>query len=232
MHRRTQPRPHSRTAQDRTPRRRTALAVSAALLAAAPLLTACGGDAHPGAAAVVGGERIDVASLQAQVKDVRDAQAASPESAQLVASTGDLGRRKLNSMIFDRIVERVARDHGVTASRAELQATRTAFVRQSGGEDRLATALLQEQGVAPGQIDDVVRRNVLLGKIADKVGADDSPEGQKKLTDVFTAASKDLGVDVNPRYGAWDDTRIQLASATTPWLRQVSGAPDAVGAGA
>ncbi|MFE5732232.1 SurA N-terminal domain-containing protein [Streptomyces sp. NPDC056528] len=231
MHRRTQPRPQSRTAQDRTPRR-TALAVSAALLAAAPLLTACGGDAHPGAAAVVGGERIDVASLQAQVKDVRDAQAASPESAQLVASTGDLGRRKLNSMIFDRIVERVARDHGVTASRAELQATRTAFVRQSGGEDRLATALLQEQGVAPGQIDDVVRRNVLLGKIADKVGADDSPEGQKKLTDVFTAASKDLGVDVNPRYGAWDDTRIQLASATTPWLRQVSGAPDAVGAGA
>ncbi len=159
MHRRTQPR------TPRTPRptrsRRTALAVSAALLAAALLLTACGGDAHPGAAAVVGGERIDVAGLQAQVKDVRAAQAASPESAQLVASTGDLGRRKLNSMIFDRIVERVARDKGVTASRAELQETRTAFVRQSGGEDWLAAALLQEQGVAPNQIDGVVRRNVL-----------------------------------------------------------------------
>ncbi|MFJ4340252.1 SurA N-terminal domain-containing protein [Streptomyces sp. NPDC088915] len=227
MHRRTQP---------RTPRptqsRRTALAVSAALLAAAPLLTACGGDAHPGAAAVVGGERIDVASLQAQVKDVRAAQAASPESAQLVASTGDLGRRKLNSMIFDRVVEEVARDKGVTASRAELQETRTAFVRQSGGEDRLAAALLQEQGVAPGQIDGVVRRNVLLGKIAAKVGADDSPEGQKKLTDVFTAASKDLGIDVNPRYGAWDDAQIRLASTTAPWLRQVSKAPEAVGAGA
>ncbi|MGJ7419531.1 SurA N-terminal domain-containing protein [Streptomyces cinereoruber] len=220
--RRTQPRTH----------RRTALAVSAALLAAAPLLTACGNDAHPGAAAVVGGERIDVASLQAQVKDVRDAQAASPESAQLVAATGDLGRRKLNSMIFDRVVEKVARDNGVTASRAELQQTRTAFVRQSGGEDRLAAALLQEQGVAPGQIDGVVRRNVLLNKIAAEVGADDSPEGQKKLTDVFTAASKDLAIDVNPRFGAWDDAQIRLAAASTPWLRQISKAPEAVGTGA
>ncbi|MFJ5937896.1 SurA N-terminal domain-containing protein [Streptomyces sp. NPDC093071] len=220
--RRTQPRTH----------RRTALAVSAALLAAAPLLTACGNDAHPGAAAVVGGERIDVASLQAQVKDVRDAQAASPESAQLVAATGDLSRRKLNSMIFDRVVEKVARDNGVTASRAELQQTRTAFVRQSGGEDRLAAALLQEQGVAPGQIDGVVRRNVLLNKIAAEVGADDSPEGQKKLTDVFTAASKDLAIDVNPRFGAWDDAQIRLAAASTPWLRQISKAPEAVGTGA
>ncbi|MFF6872164.1 SurA N-terminal domain-containing protein [Streptomyces sp. NPDC012450] len=230
MHRRTLRRTQPRT-QPRT-HRRTALAVSAALLAAAPLLTACGNDAHPGAAAVVGGERIDVASLQAQVKDVRDAQAASPESAQLVAATGDLSRRKLNSMIFDRVVEKVARDNGVTASRAELQQTRTAFVRQSGGEDRLAVALLQEQGVAPGQIDGVVRRNVLLNKIAAEVGADDSPEGQKKLTDVFTAASKDLAIDVNPRFGAWDDAQIRLAAASTPWLRQISKAPEAVGTGA
>ncbi|MFE0776101.1 SurA N-terminal domain-containing protein [Streptomyces sp. NPDC058861] len=228
MHRRTQPR------KPRTPRtpRRTALAVSAALLVAAPLLTACGGDAHPGAAAVVGGERIDVASLQAQVKDVRTAQAASPESAQLVAATGDLSRRKLNSMIFDRVVEKVARDNGVTASRAELQRTRTAFVRQSGGEDRLAAALLQEQGVAPGQIDGVVRRNVLLNKIAAKVGADDSPEGQKKLTDVFTAASKGMDIDVNPRFGAWDDAQIRLASTTPAWLRRISQDPNAAPAGA
>ncbi|MFC8173325.1 SurA N-terminal domain-containing protein [Streptomyces sp. NPDC057325] len=228
MHRRTQPR------TPRTPRtpRRTALAVSAALLVAAPLLTACGGDAHPGAAAVVGGERIDVASLQAQVKDVRTAQAASPESAQLVAATGDLSRRKLNSMIFDRVVEKVARDNGVTVSRAELQQTRTAFVRQSGGEDRLAAALLQEQGVAPGQIDGVVRRNVLLNKIAAKVGADDGPEGQKKLTDVFTAASKGMDIDVNPRFGAWDDAQIRLASTTPAWLRRISQDPNAAPAGA
>ncbi|MFE0643668.1 SurA N-terminal domain-containing protein [Streptomyces sp. NPDC058877] len=211
--------------------RRTALTVSAALLAAAPLLTACGSDAHPGAAAVVGGERIDVSSLQAQVRDVRAAQAASPQSVQLVAATGDLSRRKLNVMIFDRVVDKVAADNGVTATRAELQETRTAFVRQSGGEDRLAAVLLQEQGVAPDQIDDFVRRNVLMNKIAEKLGITESAEGQKKLTDVFSAASKELAIDVNPRYGTWDDAQIRLSATTAPWLRQISQDPAAVPAG-
>ncbi|MFD5024452.1 hypothetical protein [Streptomyces sp. NPDC058373] len=57
-------------------RRRTPLALMAATLLAAPLLTACGGDARPGAAAVVGGERITVAQLDAQVGQARDAQVA------------------------------------------------------------------------------------------------------------------------------------------------------------
>ncbi|WP_369144628.1 SurA N-terminal domain-containing protein [Streptomyces sp. R44] len=208
--------------------RRTALTVSAALLAAAPLLTACGSDAHPGAAAVVGGERIEVSSLQAQVADVRAAQAASPQSAQLVAATGDLSRRKLNVMIFDRVVDRVARDQGVTATRAELQQTRASFVRQAGGEDQLAAVLLQEQGVAPDQIDAFVRRNVLMNKIATKLGANDDAAGQKKLTDVFSAASKALAVDVNPRFGRWDDAQVRLSDTTTPWLRQISQDPAAV----
>ncbi|MFJ8662194.1 SurA N-terminal domain-containing protein [Streptomyces sp. NPDC093795] len=212
--------------------RRTALTVSAALLAAAPLLTACGSDAHPGAAAVVGGERIDVSSLQAQVKDVRTAQERSPQAAQLVQATGDLPRRKLNVMIFDRVVDKVAADNGIGVTRAELQQTRSAFVRESGGEEQLATVLLQEQGVAPGQIDEVVRRNVLMNKIAEKLGVTDTPEGQKKLTDVFSAASKALAIDVNPRYGAWDDAQVRLASTTAPWLRQISQDPDAAPAGA
>ncbi|CAM5329255.1 MULTISPECIES: hypothetical protein [Streptomyces] len=57
-------------------RRRTSLALMAATLLAAPLLTACGDDARPGAAAVVGGERITVAQLEAQVGQTRDAQVA------------------------------------------------------------------------------------------------------------------------------------------------------------
>ncbi|GHA94842.1 SurA N-terminal domain-containing protein [Streptomyces termitum] len=212
--------------------RRTALAVSAALLGAAPLLTACGSDAHPGAAAVVGGERIDVSSLQAQVKAARDAQSASPQGAQMIKATGDLGRQKLNAMIFDRILGRVASDAGVTAERGELQQTRAAFVRQNGGEAGLAAVLLQQQGVAPGQIDDVVRRNVLMTKIIEKEGITETPEGQKRLQELFSTASKALAIDVNPRYGAWDDTKVQLDGGkdTTPWLTRVT--PDQSAAGA
>ncbi|MEU7009223.1 SurA N-terminal domain-containing protein [Streptomyces sp. NPDC046332] len=212
--------------------RRTALSVSAALLAAAPLLTACGGEAHPGAAAVVDGERIEVSSLQAQVRDVRTAQEASPQAAQLIEATGDLSREKLNVMIFDRVVDRVAEDNGITASRSEIQKARGEFTQQSGGQEQLAATLLQQQGVAPDQIDGVVRRTVLMNKIADKLGIANTPEGQKKLTEIFTAASKDLDIDVNPRFGAWDDDKIQLGTFTAPWVRQISQDPAAAEAGA
>ncbi|MFG2117195.1 SurA N-terminal domain-containing protein [Streptomyces sp. NPDC048718] len=202
--------------------RRTALSVSAAaLIAAAPLLTACGSDAHPGAAAVVGGQRIEVSTVQAQVKDVRTAQAASPEADRLIKATGDLTRQKLHSLIFDQVVARVARDNGVTASRAEIQQARASFAQQSGGERPMAATLLQQQSVAPDEIDDVARRAVLMDKIATKLGATNSPEGQQKLTEAFSTASKALRIDVNPRFGAWDNERITLGTYSAPWVRQV-----------
>ncbi|MET9801482.1 SurA N-terminal domain-containing protein [Streptomyces sp. NPDC006368] len=201
-------------------RRRTALSVSAALLVAAPLLAACGSEAHPGAAAVVDGQRIEVAALQAQVRDVRTAQQASPQADQLIRATGDLNREKLNGMIFDRVVERVAADQGITASRKEVQETRRAAARQNGGEEQLAAMLLEQQGIAPDEIDAVVRRNVLMNKIAEKAGATNTPEGQQKLTALFAAASKALDIDVNPRYGTWDHDRIQLGEYSAPWIRR------------
>ncbi|WP_329119727.1 SurA N-terminal domain-containing protein [Streptomyces sp. NBC_01353] len=212
--------------------RRTALSVSAALLAAAPLLAACGGEPHPGAAAVVGGERIEVSSLQAQVRDVRTAQQASPQAAELIQATGDLSREKLNVMIFDKVVDKVAADNGITASRGEIQKARAEFAEQSGGETQLAAMLLQQQGIAPDQIDTVVRRTVLMNKIAAKLGIANTPEGQQKLTEIFTAASKELDIDVNPRFGAWDDKKIQLGTYTPSWVRPITQDQAAAEAGA
>ncbi|MFB9388926.1 SurA N-terminal domain-containing protein [Streptomyces coeruleoprunus] len=203
-------------------RRRTALSVAAALIAAGPLLTACGSDAHPGAAAVVGGDRIEVTALQAQVRDVRTAQQASPQGEMLIKDTGDLNREKLNGMIFDRIVEKVAADAGVTASRKEVQQTRRDAAQQSGGDEQLTAMLLQQQGIAPDEVDGVIRRNVLMNKIAEKHGITNTPEGQKKLTDLFSAASKALKIEVNPRYGSWDNDRIQLGRYSAPWIRQLT----------
>jgi len=204
-------------------RRRSALTVSAALLAAAPLLTACGNDAHPGAAAVVGGQRIEVTTLQAEVRDVRDAQEASPDATELIKNTGQLGQVKLNSMIFDRILQKAADDAGVEATRKDIQSTRAEAVKQSGGEDQFATMLLQQGALTPGQIDGAVRREVLMSKLAQSLGANTTtPEGQQQVLSVLTKTSKELGVDVNPRYGAWDTKQLRLGEAKTPWITQVT----------
>lgn len=216
-------------------RRRTALTLTAALLAAAPLLTACGNDAHPGAAAVVGGERIEVSALQAQVRDVRDAQEASPQAAELIKNTGQLGQVKLNSMIFDRILQKAADDAGVTVSRKEIQTTRQAAAQQSGGEDQLAAMLLQQGALTADQIDTAIRREVLMSKLAASLGANTTtPEGQQQVLGTLVKTSEKLGIDVNPRYGAWDVKQVRLGEARTPWLTQVTkeAPPEQVPAGA
>ncbi|MEN8655621.1 SurA N-terminal domain-containing protein [Streptomyces sp. 21So2-11] len=203
-------------------RRRTALSVSAALLVAAPFLAACGNEAHPGAAAVVGGDRIDVSALQSQVKDVRKAQQTSPQSAQLIGTTGQLGRAKLYDLIVDQIVQRAADDAGTGVTRKEIQAARASAAQQSGGAEQLAATYLQQRGIAPDQIDDAIRRDVLVGKLAAAIGAGNTPEGQQKVNAAFVAASKALNIDVNPRYGTWDDKKMQLGDYKAPWITQVT----------
>lgn len=204
-------------------RRRTALAVSAATLLAAPLLAACGNEAHPGAAAVVGGERIEVSAVQAQAADVRAAQESSPEAAQLVNKSGQLGRAKLHGLIFGRILDKAAEDAGVTVTRKEIQEARTASRAQAGGEEQLRAMMLQQRWVAPDQIDGDMRQEVLLPKLAKALGADlGTPEGQQVVGEALTKASKQLDIDVNPRFGAWDDQKMQLGNYRAPWISQVT----------
>ncbi|ALC29523.1 SurA N-terminal domain-containing protein [Streptomyces sp. CFMR 7] len=203
--------------------RRTALAVSAAVLLAAPLLAACGNEAHPGAAAVVGGERIEVSAVQAQAADVRAAQESSPEAAQLVNKSGQLNRAKLHGLIFGRILDKAAEDAGVTVTRKEIQEARTASRAQAGGEEQLRAMMLQQRWVAPEQIDNDMRQEVLLPKLAKALGADlGTPAGQQVVGEALTKASKALDIDVNPRFGAWDDQKMQLGNYQAPWISQVT----------
>ncbi|QNE76907.1 hypothetical protein F0344_21855 [Streptomyces finlayi] len=204
-------------------RRRTALSVSAALLVGVPLLSACGSEAHPGAAALVGGDRIEVSTLQAQVADVRSAQESSAQSAELVKGSGQLSRATLHGIIFGRILDRASKDAGVTVSRKEIQEMRLAAAAQSGGDKQLQEMMLQQRWVAPGQIESNLRREVQLPKLAQALGTDlSSPDGQKVVGQALAKASKALDIDVNPRFGVWDDEQIQLGNYKAPWITQVT----------
>jgi len=206
-------------------RRRTALSVSAtaALLGAAPLLAACGGAVHPGAAAIVDGKRITVSQLQAKVKDVRAAQAESPQGSELVMNTGRLSLATLNGMIFDEVLARSAQDAGVTVSRADVQRWRAGAERQAGGAERLRAMWLQ-QGIAPDEIDTMVRNQLLLDGVAKHLHADrGTPQGQQKLARALGKTSRSLGIDVNPRFGKWDDQQVILGETKEPWITPASG---------
>ncbi|WP_298572663.1 SurA N-terminal domain-containing protein [Streptomyces luteogriseus] len=206
-------------------RSRTALLLTAAIAAAAPLLTACGNDAHPGAAAVVGGQRITVSQLDERVGEVRAAQRAAVQDEaqyqQVIARTGTLTRDTLHTMVLDRVLHRAAENADVTVSRKEIQAMRSGLEQQAGGAKALETTWLQQYGIPPQRLDDNLRLQLEAQKLAEKLGTNtDRPEFWKALSD----ASKDLNVDLNPRYGTWDVQKSSRADAKTPWVRDVTAA--------
>ncbi|MEG3627155.1 SurA N-terminal domain-containing protein [Streptomyces poriticola] len=206
-------------------RHRTALLLTAAIATAAPLLTACGNDAHPGAAAVVGGQRITMAQLEGRVGEVRAAQrAAVPDDAQYqqaVARSGSLTRDTLHGMVLDRVLHHAARQEGVSVSRKEVQAMRDGLEQQTGGAQALETAWLQQYGVAPERLDENLRLQLEAQKLAGKLGTD---TGRPEFWAALSESSKQLGVDLNPRYGSWDVEKSSRVDAETPWVREITSA--------
>ncbi|WP_327414376.1 SurA N-terminal domain-containing protein [Streptomyces sp. NBC_01233] len=194
--------------------RRTALSVSAALLLATPLLSACSGESRPGTAAVVGGERITTSALQAQVNDVRAAQNRTGQAAaELIASTPNLERQKLDSMLQSHVIDKMAGTAGISVSAKEIEDEREAYVEENKGTEQFEALLLQKGAMAPGQVDRFLRDRVLLTKLTAKYG-------QGKLEEPARAAATDLHIEVNPRYGAWDVKQIKLGAGETPWIAQ------------
>lgn len=209
-------------------RRRTAIALSAAL-AAAPLLTACGGTAHAGAAAVVGGQRITVAQLEGRVNEVREAQRAAvkgdAEYEQVVAQTSSLTRNTLHTLVLDRVLDRAAKDAGVSVSRNEVEQLRTYREQQVGGAQALQATWLQQYGVAPRRLDDSLRTDVEAQKLATALGADmNTTEGKATFWKALSDASKELHVGLNPRYGTWNVQNSSRVDAKTPWIKEVTAA--------
>ncbi|MGW7070878.1 SurA N-terminal domain-containing protein [Streptomyces sp. NPDC054855] len=209
-------------------RRRTALALSTAAIAAAPLLTACGAEAHPGAAAVVGNDRITVSQLEGRVNEVRTAQrAAIPDEQQYeqaIAKSGGLTRSTLHTMVLDKVLHRAAVDAGVDVSRRDIQTMRAGLEEQAGGKKQLEQGWLQQYSVAPSQLENSLRTEIEAQKLARKLGVDmNAPEGQAIFWKELSKASKKLDVDLNPRYGTWDVEKSKRADSKTPWVREVSG---------
>ncbi|MEU9788022.1 SurA N-terminal domain-containing protein [Streptomyces phaeochromogenes] len=204
-------------------RRRTAFLLSAALVTAAPLLTACGNDAHPGAAAVVGGDRITVSQLENRVNEVRSAQRAATtgeaQYEQAIAKSGGLTRDTLHGMVLDRVLHQAAQDAGVTVTRKEVQSFRGELEKQAGDAKALEVAWLQQYGVAPERLDDNLRVQIEAQKLAAALGTDTS---QPAFWEALSKASKKMDVDLNPRYGDWDVEKSSRVDAKLPWLREVT----------
>lgn len=183
-------------------------AMIAGLAAAGLLVTGCG-DVSPGAAAVVGDDRISERELTEQVEQVLIAQGRPVDSSSqaLVVTT-------LDRMITTSLVEQLAEQEGIEVTQGELDATLANYAEASGGQEAFEEALVQ-QDLAPDDIPEIIRVNILAQKISFKLDPQGSPESQSAaIFNAVTAFSEQVGTEVSPRYGIWDP--VNLAVGGTP----------------
>jgi hypothetical protein len=184
------------------------------------VLSACGSQPpRPGAAALVGSDRITVSAVQARVAEYR-AQAAKLPPGQYQEQAGLVGAT-VSGMVFDDVVARSLADQGLSVSNTEVSQLRDQQVTALGGEDALEQTLLLKDGIPAQEIDGFLREQLGVQKLASVNGQQlGTPEGNQAVRQLLQAASQQLKVTVNPRYGSWDPTQAVLTGPGEPWLPQ------------
>jgi SurA N-terminal domain len=175
---------------------------SLALAGAAVLLAGCG---TAGSAAIVGPQVISDQALQGQVQVVLEAQARPASTVD-----PDLSRQILNRLVLTALVEQLADRENVTVDQGTIDETLLNFDAQVGGRAQLE-ALYLEQGVAPSQIEDVIRLNALAVNVGIALDPSGTPDSQGQLlVQAITDLGLELGTEVSPRFGAWEPMVLNI----------------------
>lgn len=175
---------------------------SLVLAGVAVLLAGCG---TAGSAAIVGPQVISDQALQEQVQVVLEAQARPASTVD-----PDLSRQILNRLVLTALVEQLADRENVTVDQGTIDETLLNFDAQVGGRAQLE-ALYLEQGVAPSQIDDVIRLNALAVNVGIALDPSGTPDSQGQLlVQAITDLGLELGTEVSPRFGAWEPMMLNI----------------------
>lgn len=129
------------------------------------LLSGCGGQLRPGAAALVGEDRITSERLRQVVeRSLADPQAAS----QFGADSPGFHRQALSRLINRVVLRQAAQDRGVTVIDEQVQAQLDQFVTQVGSREELEQQAAQS-GIAPEDLMPFVRDIVLEERLGEEL---------------------------------------------------------------
>lgn len=181
--------------------------VAAAGLMVAVVASGCGSVA-PGAAAVVGDERISERELTEHVQAVLRAQGRPVDS-----SAESIVDTTLNQLVTASLVEQYSEQEGIEVDQGEIDAAVVSVVSASGGQEALEQSLLQ-QDLAPDQLEALLRVNLLVQKIGQALDPAGTPESQSSAVfSAIVAFSEEVGTRINPRYGTWDAMNLGVGPA-------------------
>lgn len=174
--------------------------VAAVALAAMLVLGGCASGTHPGAAAVVGNTEISVQKVDEVSRSVTTA-LGQPFGVNLA----------LDELVRSALVTQIADQRSVTVTDAEVATAMKAVVGDQAGYDRFV-----KDPVANEFLADVARSAVGVIKLGggSSISDETAQQANQAGAQIVADASKNIRVDISPRYGKWVDGRLSGVSGS------------------
>ncbi len=198
--------------------------VSAVVLGAGLVVTGCA-PIKMGAAAIVGNQRITIATLDTQVTNLSQAAKQYPGTVQL--SPAQETQETLTWLVRFQINEQLARQAGITVSTAQAEAALAQIyavaksqAQAQGLSNVTLNLILAANGIPPDMAAELGRYQAIQdqfvlrangGKIPTTTSAQAATTA--KLQRAQCVAAKTLQIEINPQFGQLNYTQYQVVSA-------------------
>lgn len=185
--------------------------MAVAAITATVLLAGC---SQVGAAATVGDIKITQATVQSSIDSIL-AERTKVDTSQMQIETGSaINIAQLRFHLLGALIRELGDELGLTVTKAEIDSRRASIVEQVGGAEALPTALVGA-GIAPDDLDryiEVITYSDKISKSLIDAGVTEDQLGNE-IQKLVVAKAKELGVEVNPRYGKWDPVSADVIPA-------------------
>jgi hypothetical protein len=198
---------------------RTPITLTAAALAAALALTACG-NVQLGAAAVTHTSRIPTATVSAEVSNLDAAYKADKAKVQLQFPAAQMPQQVLSWLVRFRVREQMASRNHLTITRAETQSALASASAQAKQSGVTLTDLAVANGIPPDQINELGRYVAIQNQLLDRLDGGTLPTASAALQTLGNQfntyqcrAAKSMGIHVNPQFGQLDYSQVSVIPA-------------------
>jgi len=216
--------------------------VSALVLGAGLLVAGCG-PVKLGAAAIVGNQRITVATLDNEVTNLSRYVKLYPGTVQLTPAQQT--QQTLTWLVRFKINEELARQQGITISTTQAQtalneifSSAAANAQAQGIKNVTLDLILTANGIPPNLATEVGRYQAIDDQFALQANGGKAPTTQSaenavssKLNQARCVAAKQLKIEVNPQYGRLDYSQYAVVASVPTVTRTAGPTPTALPSG-
>ena len=201
--------------------RRTSMQLAAAVLAGGLAVTACG-SLQLGAAAVTGQGRITSETLTNQVANLNAAYRADKvKGVNPQRTRGQEPQQVLTWLLTFQVFDKLAELHGINVTTAQVQKQLAGLQAQAAQQKVSTGAYVSAAGaVPPDLVPQIGRYFAILSAFENRLDGGKQPTAQAKqaalqarVAHAQCLAAKDLSINVNPQYGAYDYATFSVVPA-------------------